>query len=392
MLKSNLKKFVKLAALAGLAGIIPVASMAQVDFTILVPGSSFTAINGNANTEIDGVASNAAGTIQYIGDSIGTFDGVARWNGSALTVFGTEAQIEAPTSPASVSFADMTCDAAGTLYICYAGNPSFTERIRRIPSDNIANIANMVTTADATEVTEIAVDETNSRLILGYNDFNNPGGITVSFGEGIGWVALNATDATVNEIASKTELQAALDTVAGGANDLDIQDVAVQSDGTVLATHGFSSGNNSHGTILKVDPLGNSSVLISGEQLINALGGDGSAVDIGQVELQVLNDDKIFVHILFSSNTASFDGRIAVGSPDGTNWVTIVTHTQILADSDLSSLTSPINMDGKHGNIDSNENYYFYDQLNNAIGATAVIKMTGLRSVLTASVDNWNLY
>ncbi len=397
------KHALTLIGLMAALAVVPMTTLAAVDFSVEVTGPQMAALSGLTYAEPDGVAptSNTATTRIYFADSEGGADHVVRWDGSSLSVFATTAQLDA-VGGAYASFMDMTCDSNGVLYIVLSGQ-GYQEIIWRVPGDNFTNAVQMMADPDVDEASEIAVDETNTRLIVAYSDiFGTPG---PAFGEGIGWIALNATNATVNQLATEAELQAVVNAIPSSTSgDVDPVDVAVQSDGTVLVSHGFTSTLEENGSILKIASGGGVTLFASAATLITAAGADPATIDIGSVHLDVLSDDGVLAHVAFSSDDVTMEPFIALGSADGTSWQVLATESQVLADTDLAGypLTDIGNaLDGKHGGIDGNDNYWFHlqDRDNSDVDENVIVKMTGISGVPTptpppsADADiYWSLY
>ena len=367
---------------------VPLISIAALDWTVEVTEAAAIALSGLTAAEFDGVAvtSNISSTLIYFADSQSGWDAVNRWDGTNLTLFATEEQLDphnvAPNTP-NASFYDMTCDKSGVLYLLIGGT-GYQEVLWRVPGDDFSNAVLMMAIPDINEAAEIAVDETNSRLVVAYNDFYGVPG--PSFGEGIGYVPLNATNASVTQLASEAELQAVINAIPGSTSgDIDPYDVTVQSDGTVLVSHGFNSNAEETGSIIKVSAGGGASLFASAATLITAAGADPAVVNIGSVHLHTLSDDRILAHVAFSSNNTTLEPFIAAGSPDGSTWQVLATQSQILADPDMAAFTSIGDLDGKHGNVDGNDDYWWHQQTPNGI-----VKMTGISA--SSSVDNWALY
>ena len=397
------KHALTLIGLMAALAVVPMMTLAAVDFTVEVTGPQMATLSGLTYAEPDGVAptSNTETVRIYFADSEGGADHVVRWDGSSLSVFATTAQLDA-IGASNASFNDMTCDSNGVLYIVLAGQ-GYQEIIWRVPGDNFTNAVQMMADPDVDEAAEIAVDETNSRLIVAYNDvFGTPG---PAFGEGIGWIALNSTGATVNEVATEAELQAVVDAIPSSTSgDVDPVDVAVQSDGTVLVSHGFTSTLEENGSILKIAYGGAVSLFASAATLITAGGADPTAVDIGSVHLDVLSDDRVLAHVAFSSNNGILEPFIALGSADGSTWQVLATQSDFLADTDITGypFTDISSLDGKHGGVDGNDDYWFHlqDPDNDNAELNGIIRMTGIPGVAptptpptSADADiSWSLY
>ena len=266
----SFKHALTLIGLMAALAVVPMTTLAAVDFSVEVTGPQMATLSGLTYAEPDGVAptANIGSTLIYFVDSEGGADHVVRWDGSSLSVFATTAQLDA-VAGTNASFNDMTCDSNGVLYIVLSGQ-GYQEIIWRVPGDNFTNAVQMMADPDVDEAAEIAVDETNTRLIVAYNDvFGTPG---PAFGEGIGWIALNSTGATVNEVATEAELQAVVNAIPSSTSgDVDPVDVAVQSDGTVLVSHGFSSSLEENGSILKIASGGGVTLFASAATLITAV-------------------------------------------------------------------------------------------------------------------------
>lgn len=378
---------------AGLLAIATAAS-AQLDWTVLVPGSAALAIGTATAVEFDGVATTPDGTTQYMFDSEVNDDHLLKWDGSTLSIYATRDDLD-NSGTANCSWNSQDMDANGVLYLLCSGT-SFQEVLWRVPGPTFASAVSMVQTPDINEAVDLAVDLPNSRMIVGYNDINGVPG--PAFGEGIGTVPLNATNGTITELVTAAELQTALSALPGYADavsdEIDIFDLAVQSDGDIIVSHGFGSGRDINGSLLIVNSAGTTiNTFCSANQLITFAGVDPSTVNIGNVRVETLSDDKILVQANFSSVNATLRPFFGVLSADGTSFIYLCNDTTVYADPDLTSLgATSFAMDGKHGGVDSNDNYYFYHQ-GTTDATNAVIKMTGIRAAInSAAVPDWTAF
>ncbi len=380
-----------LTTVGALLAVTPLS--AQIDFAVELDGTTAAIPSTNTGVEFDGVAVRSDASIFYIFDSEGGADHLLRWTGSGSpTVFATEAQLDA-VGGTNASWNDQDVDDANVLYLLLAGN-TFQEICYRVPGDDFTNAVQMIADPDVDEASEIEVDEKNSRLIVAYNDaFSTPG---PAFGEGLGFVPLNATNASITEIASEAQIETTMSGMTGYVddvtNDLGIMDMAVQSDGDIVFSHSFAASDQLAGSLFIVDENGtNVNVFASADDIITAAGGTPASDDIGNVRVEALTMDEILIHVVFTSGT--LEPFIGVFQPDGTGFQMLATESAVYADSDLTSLgVSSFNMDGKNGDVDGNDVYYFYHQgITNT--DSAVIRMDGIRAFLTtSSVGNWSVY
>lgn len=389
-----IRNFLYCAATLALAGGAFAQIPAPLDIQIALNGTAVLPLNGDPdNVEFDGVAVTPSASTVYVFDSVGTFDGIFTSVGPA--VFATEAQLSGGGTSASAG--DMDADANNIYVGIFDGSK---QRVTRIPHTGFAGAAEMVDSSGilSVNIDEINVDAKNSRLMMNYND---------AFGaaaEDIVHVPLNATSAAPTLLATEAQLETALATIPGyvddTTDDINVFDMAVQSDGDIIVSHGFSSNRQVNGSLLRITETGAVSVFRTADQIITSAGADPAAVDIGSVNIVRLSDDQILIHVQLSSNNATLDPFMAVVSADGASQVQLATRTQLASDPDASAIVpagqSLFRMDGKGGDMAANDDYYFYRQSNfsGTAAESAVLKLTGVRAFLNgaSSVDAWALY
>ncbi len=376
-------------ALVALTGTLGAQPTAPLDVEVLEVGAPFATLSGNSAVELDGVATNAAGTTQYVFDSESGADYVASFDGSTLAVFATESEL---SNGAGASSGDLDVDASGTLYaLVFDGSRN---RLWSIPTAGFGSAVEMVDATSSVQMDEVEVDEGNSRVIITYND------VFGAAAEDVVTVALNASAAIPTVIADEATLEAVLathpDYVDDSTNDLDMHDVTVQSDGDIIVTHGFGSGNGVNGSILHVTSAGVATMFMSSNDLITAAGADASLVDIGNVRVEALSTDEILVHVVFTSDGGVLEPFIGVLSADGSSFTMLGLESEFQGDADITAAIlgggNLFSMDGKHGDVDSSDDYYFFRQ-GSSIDDNALLKLSGVRSFLDgSSVNEWMNY
>jgi hypothetical protein len=393
-----------LALAAGVAAQPPFPLDLQIVFT----GSDVTSVNGTTTdqAEFDGVAVASSEAQVYLFDSTFTYDGLFQYTGTLPpTVFATEAQL----AGASASAGDLDADDTNLYTSIFDGS---RQRIWRIPHTGFGGAVEMVDSTVSANLDEIEVDRANNRLLLTYSDtFGAP---PAPFTEDIVTVPLNATNATPTVIATEAALEVALATIPGYADDtsddINVFDFTVQSDGDIIASHGFSSNRQINGSLLKITSTGTVSVFRTADQIITAAGANPATVDIGSVNVEALSDDQILIDVRFSSDIAQLDQFVAVVSADGTSQKMLATDAQLTSDPDVTTSLVPSgqtlahsfapnssSMDGKGGDVAGNDDYYFYRQGASAGTApeNAVLRLTGIHDFLNptiTAVPNWNLF
>jgi hypothetical protein len=390
-----------LALAAGVAAQPPYPLDLQIVFT----GSDVTSVNGTTTNqaEFDGVAVASSEAQVYLFDSIGTFDGLFQYTGTLPpAVFATEAQL----AGASASAGDLDADDTNLYTSIFDGS---RQRIWRIPHTGFGGAVEMVDSTVSANLDEIQVDRANNRLILNYND-----AFAAVPSEDIVTVPLGATNAIPTVIATEAALEVALATIPGYADDtsddINVFDFTVQSDGDIIASHGFSSNREINGSLLKITSTGTVSVFRTAAQIITAAGANPATVDIGSVNVEALSDDQILIDVRFSSDIAQLDQFVAVVSADGTSQKMLATDAQLTSDPDVTTSLVPSgqtlahsfapnssSMDGKGGDVAGNDDYYFYRQGASAGTApeNAVLRLTGIHDFLNptiTAVPNWNLF
>lgn len=378
------------AALVALTGVAIAQPTAPLDVEVLIPGATFSTLTGGgSNVEIDGIASNDAGTVQYLFDSEGPADHIVSWDGSVLTVFGDENAVSGGTGSASAG--DLDVDDAGNLYaLIFDGSRN---RLWSVPVGGFGSAVEMVAAGSSPQMDETEVDETNSRVIIAYND------VFGAAAEDLTFVAIGASGATPTVLADEATIEGVLathpDYVDDTNNDLDMFDLTVQSDGDVIVSHGFGSGDPVNGTLLHVTSAGTVSMFLTSNDLVTAAGADPSLVDIGNVRVEALSTDEILVHCVFTSDGGILEPFIGVLSADGSTFTMLATETELEGDSDVTATIlgggSLFNMDGKHGDVDGADDYYFYRQ-GSAIDDNAALVLRGVRSFLDSNVESWMNY
>lgn len=390
-----MKKVLGLAAASLLvAGSLHAQLAAQLDLEVLFEGTDAVAVTGGSSAEFDGFVSTDDGATQYLFDSDGGIDGILRYTGGTLSVFGTEAQVSGGTGSGSAS--DLDVDADGNLYaLVFDGSINV---LWAVPPAGFGSAVSMVAAGSSVNMDEIAVDRKNDRVMIWYSD------VFGAVAEDLAYVPVGANAATPTVLATEATIEVALathpDYVDDTANDLDPMDMCVLSNGDVILSHGFTSGNAVNGTLLKVTETGIASMFLTSNDLITMAGADPSLVNIGNVRVEALSTDEILVHVVFSSDNAQLAPFIGVLSSDASTLTMVATEADLESDPDISGSSTIIpsgltihNMDGKGGGVDANDDYYFYRQNGPATG-NAAFKLAGIRTYLNtvSSVDSWEMY
>jgi hypothetical protein len=332
MTKKALSLFVGALMLTAGAANAQLAMEIIFDGTDVAPTNNGTTSPGSA--EFDGVAVTPdAGTI-YLFDSIGAFDGILAYNvaGTSFSTFATEAQLAG-----SASAGDMYADATNLYAAIFTGSD---QTFWRIPhAGGFASAVDMVA-SNTTNADEIAIDVKNSRMLYSFNDAFS------AAVEDIYHVPLNASGATGTLLVSEATLEAALAGITGytddTAMDLNIYDMAVQSDGDVIVSHGFDA-NALSGTLLRVTDTGTVSVFRTAADIKTSAGVDPTSVNIASVEVITAADDKILMVVTYSAAAATLEPFIALLSADGTTQTHIANETELealLQPADLTALTA----------------------------------------------------
>ncbi|MEO8377420.1 MAG: hypothetical protein ABI579_07090 [Candidatus Sumerlaeota bacterium] len=354
--------------------------------------------------ELDGVAVTGAGPTIYYFDSQGSADAI--FTGSPTpTQFASEAQL----AGASASAGDLDADTAGNLYASIFNGT--IQKIWKIPAAGFGSATDMVAVANSTNLDEIEVDAKNSRLILSYADTFAPPTV-----EDIVTIPLTASGATPTVLVPEATLQAVIATLPGYTDavtdDVNIYDMTVQSDGDIIVSHGFTSSLAPNGSLLRVTETGTVSVFATSDSIKTAAiaqiaGLTPGAVNIGSVKVECMTGDRIFIHCEFTSADAQLPPFMGVLDANGGNLKVLATETQFSDDTDagLAAFTgaSPavtgatyFNMDGKHGDMAANDDYYFYRQQSGSTTASglgnAVLVLKNINAFLIAGVDNWSIY
>jgi hypothetical protein len=366
---------------------------APLNVEVVIGGEAVLPLNGDSdNVEFDGVAVAPDESSIYVFDSVSSYDGIFE-TASGAAVFATESQLTFGGTSASAG--DMDADSSNLYVSVFDGNK---QRISRIPHTGSSGAVEMVDSSGvgSVNIDEVSVDTKNSRLIMSYND---------AFGaaaEDLVYMPLNATNAVPTVLVTESQIEAVLSGINGyvddAADDLNMFDIAVQSDGDVILSHGFSSNRQINGSLLRVTETGSISVFRSADQIIQSAG-DPASVDIGSVNIVALSDDQILIHVQFSSNNNLLEPFIAVVSADGTTQVKIATQSELASDPDAAAIVPSgqtlFRMDGKSGDVAADDDYYFYRQssFNGTASQSAVLRLTGIRALLdSSSVEGWHLY
>lgn len=367
---------------------------APLDLEILINGTTITGATSASAIELDGVGVSNDGTRVYIFDSTGAFDGLLSWNGTTLSVFATEFEASGGTGGASAGDLDVGPD--GTLYASIFDGSR--QRIWRVPSSGWAGAVEMTAAGSSLQLNQIEVDSKNSRLILSYNDAFG------SAAEDIVHVPLTATSATPTVLATETAIEAVLATITGytddTADDLNVLDMTVQSNGDIIISHGFASNRPINGSMLRITETGTISVFMTAAQIKTAAGVNPDDVNIGSMMVEALSDDQILIHVLFTSNAATLAPFIGVVSADGSSMTVLATEPELSLDTDIvnASLIPGgqflFRMDGKGGDVAANDDYYFFRQsVGGDVNSSAVLVLRGIRDFLdNSNVREWSLY
>ncbi|MCB2155655.1 hypothetical protein KQI84_12280 [bacterium] len=388
-----MKKVLGMAAASLLvAGALQAQPASPLDVEVLFLQDAAAAVTGSGGAaEFNGIVSNSAGTTQYIFDSISAMDGILSYTSGSAAVFATESEL---SGGASASAGDMAIDAAGNVYcLMYDGTAN---RVWQIDPAGFATAATDMVLDSTGDLGKIAVDEKNSRLMI-MNSFFHAN-------HDLQYVALTASGATPTVLATEATLQTALsahpDYVDATTNAFNPIDIAVQSDGDVIFSQGYSSNQGAlGGTLLRVTETGTADILITSNDIITGVGADPNTYGIGNMFIDVLSDDSIIVYNVFSSDDVNFPNFVAVVAADGSSVTPLTNIDEMALDSDVvaagTALIPSGNLfyfDGTPGGVDGNDDFYFTRQgTSNGNGA---LKLSGIRSFLDggSNVDNWNMY
>jgi len=400
-----IRKNILLAMATGIiasTAIVTAQPPAPLDVQIVFRGDAIDSLNGaSTSAEFDTIAVTPNEATVYLFDSISTFDGLFSYTASTPAVFASEAQLSANTN---ASAGDLDADATN-LYVSMFDSTAAKQTIWRIPHSGFAGAVSMVDTIGSLTVNmdELEVDDAGSRLIISYNDTFS------AAAEDVVTVPLTATAATPTLIASEATIEAALATITGYVddtnNDLDLYDLTVQSDGDIIISQGFSSNRQINGSLLRITSAGAVSVFRTADQIITAAGADPNLVDIGSVHVEALSADEILIVVGFTSASGVLGPFIAVVSADGTTQTALATEAQCTADADIVTAGTGLipasqflfRFDGKSaGDVATDDDFYFFRQASPSTSApiaeNAVLRLTGVRSFLTASVGEWSMY
>ncbi|MBI1292280.1 hypothetical protein GC173_13745 [bacterium] len=378
---------------------------APLDLDILFTGSAMSSASGNAAVEPDTLAVSPDGNTLYLFDSQSGIDQIYSYNlASPPVTTGTSFATEADLAGGNASAGDMTSDANAV----YSSNFNGTKQIIwRIPYAGFGSAVQLVDSTGTVTVNmdEIAVDSKNSRLAISYNDAFS------AATENIVTIPLAAVNGTPTTLATETDLETALAGIAGyvddTADDLNIADMTVQTDGDVIVSHGFSSNRQINGSLLRVTETGTISVFRTADAIITAAGADPGTVDIGSVSVSAIpasagasSQDQIVIFVPFSSATGVLAPFVAVVSADGTSQRQIATDAQLLGHLPSGEATALTNtgttffrFDSKSTiALDANGDAYFYRQAASSstdLTANAVLKLSG---IVASPVRDWTSY
>ncbi|MGI8907177.1 MAG: hypothetical protein ACR2IE_11880 [Candidatus Sumerlaeaceae bacterium] len=414
------KQLLMLSTFMAAAGLAVGQAPAPLNLDIVATGATYDGLNaGGANGEFDGVSVRPDESRYYLFDSISTFDGVFASDGPTVVAKETAppaGAFDLSAGSGSSSAGDMDSDTTNLYISTFNGSRNI---IWRVPhAGPFTSAAEMVASASTVNLDEVSVDSKNIRLIMTYND-----AFAAVASEDIVQVALTATGATPTVLATETALEAALATVTGyggdANDDINIYDHTVQSDGDIIASHGFMTsdlatpGRQVMGTLLRITETGTVSVFRTGDAIITAAGGNPATADIGSVNVYTLQDNKILIHVngaTSGTGTLIQDEFIAVLSADGTQQTMLATDAQLTADPDVNTTIVPPHsgtgaattimhngfrngMDNKSGDVAADDDYYFYRQSQGGLAVgNAVLRLSGVRAFLSAGIGDWTMY
>lgn len=353
-----------------------------IDFDTILEQSDFTGLSGDTDAQPDGVAISPDDSIIYTFDSTGTVDGLVKFESNTLSNVASEADIEALNGGSGASQHDLAMGSDGTLYFAgRTGGQTFGTFAIAIPGGDFSQARVMTSGEPAQGLNRLVVDEANNRLLVGYfTAFSNNGQIA--------FLPLDADGATPTDLVSAEDLFNALPD-PDGETEIDMTDFTVQSDGTIIYAHGFSSDNNGGGTLLRITSTGLISVFATPAELILAAGGDPATTNIGNVHLTTMSDDRVVAFVPFVSDGATIEPFIAISSPNGSNWKVVATESSIEADPDVPDTGDIMSIDGGGLTVDSQDNVYWSVQSGDSIDH--IILMGGARQSVN-SVDNWTIF
>jgi hypothetical protein len=374
--------FLTLCLVAGLSATVIAAD--SLDFSIEIDATAATTLSGYSAWEPDCVGVTHDGTILYTFDSHYENDSLIRKNltSGTLTTIATEAEIMTAAGiagSASVSGGDLVVDSSGAVYLLFYCSTDGHSHIIKFTGDNFATAVRMNAVGEADDVLAIALDETNSRLVFYVNGVFN-----ASATEDIRYFALTDTDATATVLAAEADLLAALPS----GDELDMNDLTVQSDGTIIVSNGFYPNGSDDGTLLRVTTAGAVSTFLSATDLVAAGGGASGSDFYGNVHLQAMSTDQIL--IVPDRVSSGFETSLLMAEYDGSLLRLVATETDVETDADMTGYT-PINLQGHGLEALPDDTIYWASQEYSSVSGDAIIKLTGLDTE-SLGVENWDIF
>jgi hypothetical protein len=347
------------------------------DFEVLITDAEINAAtSAGGPSEPNSLATEDGETI-FFGDSQSDNDAVIRWQNGTITVYATESELvtAAGAGGSGASIDDLDTDSSGTLYgkFRHSGGGGNMDFVARIPSPNTVEL--LVNDVNGVGIASIEVDKANDRLIMAFSDNFDPG-----TAEDIAFVPLGATDATPTVLATEASLAAAT-----GDSDIGLDDITVQSDGTVLVNNPFPAGSPGpgDGDIIAISPAGAVSLFAEAADLI-APTGFGGTPQLNTFSMDVLPDDRVVIYHSSSTGPGEF---FAIGLADGSAWGLLSDEATYLADSDISAAGGTDLSEANNSfKIDSNGDGYWCTEFGGIIG---VVKISGFFEGPSTSAQTW---
>lgn len=353
--------------------------------------------NGSLIAQFDSMAVDGNDDV-FIFDSVGSLDGVLRWDSSTDTVnrvFGD--------SESSFGFSGSDMTAFGNfVYVNTFGNSR--GNLYRVPSTatTLAEAVSVLNSVPGNNIREVAVSPSNNRLIISIDDRFSGNDDEI---EDIVWVPLDGTNSDTTTIATEAQIRAALDTIDGDpitSPEVSIHDMDVLPNTDIVISHGLDADSNITGSILRVTQAGVVSVIKTADQIITDAGANPANVDIGEVKITIHPNGQIIFLVGQTSDEAVLDSFIGAMDADGTNQVTIATETQLegalAGNTEVSFPAGDLFTfdDGGSGleakasiDTDSTGAIYFWRQLDGGLLGNFVAKLSGYS---TTSVSSWEMY
>ncbi len=387
------KHFALLAA--GIAATLAGSASAQLfedngfTFEQVITEAQFTTLSGLSSTEPDCVAVSPDGTTVYSFDSASNQDSIVKYDigTTTLTTFVTETELTdaAGGGTPSVSMGDLDIDSAGNLYV-YCRTPSGSD-YQLFKIDPSANITVMADSSSLDGLQAIAVDETNSRIVLSFSDT-----FATSAAQDVKTLPLNAVNGTPTTLAAEAAIQAA---VTPNSTEIEPIDLVVLSDGTIIYVNGYNtSAGEARSDILQISPAGAVSMFLDSSTILTQLGATPGTDTLGRVFVEAFDNDKVFIGMTTAgSGTTALDDFFGIASADGSVFEILISEDDLLALSGVPAGMQDIQFSASDfgPEVDSDNNIWWASQAASGFG---VFKLSGfdVNVVGPLNADNWSMY